>query len=126
MSLRGARSAKRDEAISAHRLLGYARNDTQREVVMSIHSSLRTAEKGRRHRSVLKRYERLKVLKDKNLWDENKSVLGIPKVKMQKMKVKKEKAAAPEAEVGTVAAPVTAGKAAPTPPAAGAVKSDKK
>lgn len=72
---------------------------------MSIHSSLRSGGKGRKHRSVLKRYERLKVLKGKNLWDETKSVLGIPKVKMQKLKVKKEKAAAPaEGAPGTVAA----------------------
>ena len=58
---------------------------------MSIHSSLRSSGKGKKHRSVLKRYERLKFLKDKNLWGEEKSVLGIPKVKMQKLKVKKEK-----------------------------------
>ena len=64
---------------------------------MSIHSSLRGGGKGKKHRSVLKRYERLKVLKDKKLWDTEKSVLGIPKVKMQKLKVKKEKAAAPAA-----------------------------
>ncbi len=71
---------------------------------MSIHSSLRNNAKGKKHRSVLKRYERLKVLKGKNLWDEEKSVLGIPKVKMQKLKVKKEKAAAPAAP-GTAAPP---------------------
>ena len=59
---------------------------------MSIHSSLRNTAKGKKHRSVLKRYERLKALKGKNLWDEEKSVFGIPKVKMQKLKVKKEKA----------------------------------
>ena len=80
---------------------------------MSIHSSLRSAGKGRKHRSVLKRYERLKVLKDKSLWDEQKSVFGIPKVKMQKIKVKKEKAAAPaeagkEGAVPAAAAPVAA------------------
>ena len=78
--------------------------------VMSIHSSLRSSAKGKKHRSVLKRYERLRVLKGKNLWDEGKSVLGIPKVKMQKLKVKKEKAAAPAAGA---AAPAPAGKAVP-------------
>jgi small basic protein (TIGR04137 family) len=91
---------------------------------MSIHSSLRSGGKGKKHRSVLKRYERLKALKDKNLWDEDKSVLGIPKVKVQKLKVKKEKAAAAE----TPAAP---GAAAPAEKAAApakgeAAKSDKK
>ena len=54
---------------------------------MSIHSSLRSGGKGKKHRSVLKRYERLKILKEKNLWGAEKSVLGIPKVKMQKIKV---------------------------------------
>ena len=75
---------------------------------MSIHSSLRVSSAGKKHRSVLKRYERLKVLKDKSLWNDEKSALGLPKVKMQRVKVKKEKAAAPEAAAG--AAPA-AGKA---------------
>ena len=89
---------------------------------MSIHSSLRSGGKGRKHRSVLKRHERLKTLKDKNLWDDSKSVLGIPKVKMQKLKVKKEKAAS--AEEKTVAAPGTpaASPAAPAAPAKGEKK----
>ncbi len=88
---------------------------------MSIHSSLRSGGKDKKHRSVLKRYERLKVLKEKNLWDEEKSALGIPKVKMQKLKVKKEKAAAPAADGAATAA--TPGKAAA--PAEGS-KSEKK
>jgi small basic protein (TIGR04137 family) len=80
---------------------------------MSIHSSLRSAGAGKKHRSVLKRYERLKVLKDKNVWDEGKTVLGLVKVKMQKLKVKKE--------VKAAAAPATAG-AAPAKAAAPAAK----
>ena len=75
---------------------------------MSIHSSLRERSSNK-HRSVLKRYERLKALKEKNLWDEEKSVFGIPKVKMQKLKVKKEKAAA-----GEPATPAGAEKSAGT------------
>ncbi len=75
---------------------------------MSIHSSLRGGGKDKKHRSVLKRYERLKVLKDKSLWDESKPVLGIPKVKMQKLRVKKEKAAPAAAD----AAAPTGGKPA--------------
>lgn len=89
---------------------------------MSIHSSLRSGGKGKKHRSVLKRYERLKVLKDKNLWSDEKSVLGIPKVKMQKIKVKKEKAA-PEAAAAGATAPA-AGAAAPA--AKPAAKTEKK
>lgn len=97
---------------------------------MSIHSSLRGAGKNKKHRSVLKRYERLKFLKDKNLWSEEKTVLGIPKVKMQKLKVKKEKAAAPEeAAAGKTAAPAAGAekKAAEASAAkAPAAKTDKK
>ena len=85
---------------------------------MSIHSSLRSGGKDRKHRSVLKRHERLKVLKDKSLWDASKPVLGLPKVKMQRIKVKKEKAAAPVAG----AAPAAAGKS----PAGEASKGEKK
>ena len=90
---------------------------------MSIHSSLRTGSKGRKHRSVLKRHERLRMLKDKNLWSEAVSVLGIPKVKMQRIKVKKEKAAAADATTGAAA---PAAGAAPAKAAAPAAKSEKK
>jgi small basic protein (TIGR04137 family) len=92
---------------------------------MSIHSSLRAGGGGNKHRSVLKRYERLKALKDKSLWSEDKSVLGIPKVKMQRIKVKKEKAAA---EAGAGAAPAKAEAAAAPAKAAAAPggKTDKK
>ncbi len=92
---------------------------------MSIHSSLRSGGVGKKHRSVLKRYERLKVLKGKSLWSEEKSVLGLPKVKMQKLKVKKEKtAAAGEAKTaaGALAAPAAGAKPAAAPEAAKGVK----
>ena len=87
---------------------------------MSIHSSLRSGAKGKKHRSVLKRYERLRILKDKNVWSSEKSVLGIPKVKMQKLKVKKEKVVAAE---GATTAPAAGAKA---PAAAAPAKGDKK
>ena len=88
---------------------------------MSIHSSLRASGKGKKHRWVMKRHERLKMLKDKNLWSPEQSVLGIPKVKMQRLKIKKEKAAPAEAAASEAAA---AGK--PATEAAPAPKSDKK
>ena len=91
---------------------------------MSIHSSLR-ASGSNKHRSVLKRYERLKVLRDKNLWSDEKSPLGIPKVKMQRLKVKKEKAAAPDAAAGA-AAPAAGAKAEAAPAKAAAAKPEKK
>ena len=89
---------------------------------MSIHSSLRSGGKGKKHRSVLKRYERLKVLKDQHLWSEEKTVLGIPKVKMQKLKVKKEKAAAATVEGAPAAGVAPAAK----PAAEGDKKATKK
>lgn len=96
---------------------------------MSIHSSLRTAGKGKKHRSVLKRYERLRALKQKGLWDEEKSVLGIPKVKMQKLKVKKEKAVAAEGTAapaaGKPAAPAEGGSLPGRPAGASGGKSEK-
>ncbi len=103
---------------------------------MSIHSSLRSGGKGKKHRSVLKRYERLRALKTKGLWDEEKSVLGIPKVKMQKIKIKKEKATPAEGGAAPVAgkpatetAAATGGKGGPVPgrpPGAAGGKADKK
>jgi small basic protein (TIGR04137 family) len=99
---------------------------------MSIHSSLRSSGKGRKHRSVLKRYERLNVLKNKGLWDDTKTVLGLVKVKQQKLKVKKEKPEAAAAAGGAPAAGAAAPAGAAPKAAAGAKaakpegKSDKK
>lgn len=92
---------------------------------MSIHSSLRSSAAGRKHRSVLKRYERLKSLKDKNAWDETKTVLGLPKVKMQKVKVRKEKPAE-AAAAGAEGAAAPAGAAPAAAAKAPAAKTDKK
>lgn len=82
---------------------------------MSIHPSLRPS-KGRGHRSVFKRFERIKMLADKDKWKEEDSVFGLPKVKSLKIKVKKEKSEAKVAAEGAAAAPGAAG----APPAAGA------
>lgn len=81
---------------------------------MSQHPSLRSSDKDKQHRSVLKRYERLKLLKDKEKWDEKKSVFGLQKVRVIKFKIKKEKAAAAEgAEEGAAAPGAAAPGAAP-------------
>lgn len=87
---------------------------------MSQHPSLRSSDKDKKHRSVLKRYERIGILKEKELWKEDKSVFGLPKVKVVKFKIKKEKAAPAEATAegtatteGAAAAPAQ-GAAAPT------------
>ena len=62
---------------------------------MSIDKSLVPKGKLVRHRSVLTRTERIQHLTDEGLWDEKKSVYGLPKVKTikvkKKVKVVKEK-----------------------------------
>ncbi|MDD3905081.1 MAG: small basic protein [Candidatus Omnitrophica bacterium] len=87
---------------------------------MSQHPSLRSSDKGKQHRSVLKRYEKMKILKDKEKWSDKDSVFGLAKVKIVKFKVKKEKAAAAEGTEAAPAAPVKAATAAPA--AKGAAK----
>jgi small basic protein (TIGR04137 family) len=67
---------------------------------MSQHPSLRSKRKGIAHRSVLKRYERLKELKEKEKWDEEKSIFGLAKLKILKFKIKKEKPVEAEAAAG--------------------------
>ena len=68
---------------------------------MGLHPSLKRAEKLGGSRSVMKRTERIKWLKEKGKWNEDDPVLGLPKIKIIKLKaLKKEKAK--EAEEGTV------------------------
>jgi len=80
---------------------------------MTQHSSLKSGQRRKRHRSVLKRFERIAILKDKKEWDSEHSVFGIPKVKTIRIKMKKEKAAT---EAGTPAeTAATKAQATPTP-----------
>jgi small basic protein (TIGR04137 family) len=87
---------------------------------MSQHPSLLGSQKGKRHRSVFKRYEKLKHLMDKSKWDEkSSSIYALPKVKSVKFKIKKEKAAATvEAAPGAAAAGAPAQAAAGSQPQA--------
>jgi len=71
---------------------------------MSQHPSLRSQDKDKKHRSVLKRYERVGALKEKEKWKEGSSVFGLAKVKIIKFKIKKEKAA-PDEGAEAAAAP---------------------
>jgi small basic protein (TIGR04137 family) len=80
---------------------------------MSQHPSLRSSGKDKKQRSVLKRYERISLLSEKEKWQDGDSVFGLPKVKIIKFKVKKEKAVAETAAEGTEAPAATAGAAAP-------------
>jgi small basic protein (TIGR04137 family) len=92
---------------------------------MSQHPSLRVSDKDKKQRSVLKRHERIKILKEKEKWEETDSVFGLPKVKITRFKIKKEKAAAAAVEgvEGAAATPAqaapAAGKDAAKAPAAG-------
>lgn len=59
---------------------------------MGLHPSLKRGQKLGGERSVLKRSERIKRLIEEDKWEEGDSVLGLPKVKVVKMKaIKKEK-----------------------------------
>lgn len=80
---------------------------------MSIHPSLKTSKAGKKHRTVLKRYERLTALKEKGILKDEDSVFGMPKLKIIKIKIKKEKAEdKPKEGEGLTAAPA-APEAAP-------------
>ena len=69
---------------------------------MSVHPSLSSKSKGKRSRSVLKRFERLKELEEKEKRKPGNSVFGLPKIKTLRWKAKKAKKAA-EAEAPAVA-----------------------
>jgi len=94
---------------------------------MSVHPSLKTSKAGKKHRTVLKRYERLAALKEKGILKDDDSVFGMPKLKIIKIKVKKEKAEEKpkegEAAAALTIAPETAKKEA-APKASG--KEEKK
>ena len=94
---------------------------------MSVHSSLSGGKKSGRHRNVLKRHERIQWLKERDLWPDGRSALGLPKVKSIKFKVKKAAKEA-KADAGATPAQGTA-SAAPAAEAAkpkGADKGGKK
>ena len=80
---------------------------------MSIDKSLVSKGKLVRHRSVLTRTERVQHLTDEGLWDEKKSVYGLPKVKTIKVK-KKVKVAKEKTEEETAVADATAAATATT------------
>jgi small basic protein (TIGR04137 family) len=69
---------------------------------MSIHPSL-TPTKGKKHRSVLKRFERIELLKKDGKWKDDLSMFNLPKNKIIKIKLKKAKAEAKTAETAAAA-----------------------
>jgi small basic protein (TIGR04137 family) len=83
---------------------------------MTIDKSLRIRAGASKQRSVLTRAERIAKLKENDRWAEGDKVLGLPKVRVQKLAIKKKKKAkGPEAEAGAEEA---AGTSAPAAPAA--------
>jgi len=70
---------------------------------MSQHSSLKGASVSTKHRNVLKRYERVRNLHEREKWGDRKSIYNLPKIKMIKLKVKKTKG--PSEEGGADQAP---------------------
>jgi len=90
---------------------------------MSLHPSLKSSRVGKKLRSVLKRYERFFALKDKGLLKDDASVFGLPKLKIVRAKVKKEKAAEKPEEAQ---APAEAAPAAAPSSKEAAPKADKK
>jgi small basic protein (TIGR04137 family) len=84
---------------------------------MTLDKSLRIRRGSTKARGVLKRGERITKLKEAERWEESMSVLGLPKVRvfklaMKKKKKKKEEEGAEGAAAATPAAGAAAGKAA--------------
>ena len=50
---------------------------------MSMHKSLKGSSKIRKKRNVLKRFERLDILKDDGRYEEGQKVWGLPKTKVK-------------------------------------------
>lgn len=85
---------------------------------VSVHKSLRTGGGLNKHRNVLTRIERIKILEEAGQWREGQNaVVGLRKVKSIKVAAKK-KAAKKEATEGAGAVSASGAKAAA--PAAGA------
>lgn len=57
---------------------------------MSLHPSLRVDSAGAKQRSVLTRIERIKDLMKKGQWSDNQTVIGLPKVKIVRVKAGKK------------------------------------
>lgn len=87
---------------------------------MTIDKSLKVKAGMVRTRNVLNRAERLQKLKDADRWEEGKSPLGIPKVRVTKLAMKKKKKAKAEGEEGEGAAAPAAGAKGAAPAAKGA------
>jgi small basic protein (TIGR04137 family) len=87
---------------------------------MPIDKSLKVKSGGIQNRNVLTRAERIEKLKEQERWQEGSSVLGLPKVRVAKLALKKKKKA--KAEEGAEGEAAAAGAAPAAGAAAGAAK----
>jgi small basic protein (TIGR04137 family) len=100
--------------------------------IMTLDKSLQIRRGSVKAKSVLSRADRITKLKEAERWDESKSVLGLPKVRvfkltMKKKKKKKEEEGAEGAAATPAAAPAAGkGAAAPAAKAAAPAKGGKK
>ena len=85
---------------------------------MSQHNSLRVESVGKKHRNVLKRFERIRKMQETGKWQDRGTVYGLPKMKSMKIKVRKAKAektdaaaeTKPQAATGTAVPPAVPAK----------------
>ena len=93
---------------------------------MPIDKSLKVKAGAIKNRNVLTRAERIEKLKEQERWQEGGSILGLPKVRVVKLALKKKKKAKAEEGAEGAAAPAAGGAAAPAagakPAAGGAAK----
>jgi small basic protein (TIGR04137 family) len=74
---------------------------SQENSPMTMDKSLRIRKGGTAVRGVLTRAERIAKLKEQERWQEGRSPIGLPKVRVLKLSMKKKKVKeAPEAEAG--------------------------
>ncbi|NBV44909.1 MAG: small basic protein [Planctomycetia bacterium] len=85
---------------------------------MTMDKSLRVRKGSTSARGVLSRAERISKLKEVDRWEDGRSPLGLPKVRVYKMVMKKKKKAKEEGAEGAAAGKGGAAKAAAAKPAA--------
>jgi small basic protein (TIGR04137 family) len=85
---------------------------------MTIDKSLRVKRGATRNRSVLTRVERIARLREADKWSDERSPLGLPKVRVRKMVIKKKKKKKEEEGAEGAAAPAAGAKGAAAKPAA--------
>jgi small basic protein (TIGR04137 family) len=77
---------------------------------MTMDKSLRVRKGSSSVRGVLSRAERIAKLKEQERWQVGRSPLGLPKVRVQKLAMKKKKPKKDEAAEGAAAKPAAGGK----------------